>query len=160
MKELREYQARLLDRMWTQPQELRETLHHFEPDDLLKPLEAEGWSAHQVVAHLCHVEWGAFLPRFDRILKDDVPFLANFDETAWMETYYDPTVPIEELLSDFDSVRQSARDLLEETAPDGLSRIGRHPYRGERTLQWWIEYAVAHTDEHLKQLAKANNQSE
>lgn len=154
MKELREYQARLMNRLWAQPGELRQSLSAFKPNELLEPLEEGGWSAHQIVAHLCHVEWGAFLPRFDRILKDNNPFLANFDETAWMETYYDPEVPIEELLKDFDSVRQSARDLLEEATPDKMSRTGRHPYQGERTLQWWIEYAVAHADEHLKQLAK------
>jgi uncharacterized damage-inducible protein DinB len=155
MRELRKYQDRLLDRLWDQPQELRQALRAFKADELLKPLEEDGWSAHQIVAHICHVEWGAFLPRFDRILKDDTPFLANFDETGWMETFYDPTVPIEELLKDFDSVRRSARDLLEDVAPDHLSRTGRHPYQGVRTLQWWIEYAVTHTDEHLKQLAGA-----
>jgi hypothetical protein len=141
-----------MNRMGTQPQELRQALDKFEADELLKPLEKDGWSAHQVVAHICHVEWGAFLPRFDRILKHEDPFLANFDETSWMDTYYDPTVPIEELLKDFDSVRQSARDLMDEIGPDQLSRTGRHPYQGVRTLQWWIEYAVTHTDEHLKQL--------
>jgi hypothetical protein len=155
MKELREYQARLMNRMWSQPQELRQALSYFEADDLLRPLEQNGWSPHQVVAHLCHVEWGAFLPRYDRILKDEDPLLANFDETTWMETYYDSSVPIEELLKDFDSVRQSARDLLDEITPDQLSRTGRHPYQGERTLQWWIEYAVSHADEHLRQLAQS-----
>ncbi|MGD8603053.1 MAG: DinB family protein [Anaerolineales bacterium] len=155
MKELREYQARLMNRMWSQPQELRQALSSFEADDLLRPLEQNGWSPHQVVAHLCHVEWGAFLPRYDRILKDEDPLLANFDETTWMETYYDSSVPIEELLKDFDSVRQSARDLLDEITPDQLSRTGRHPYQGERTLQWWIEYAVSHADEHLRQLAQS-----
>jgi uncharacterized damage-inducible protein DinB len=154
MKEIREYQTRLLNRMWSQPKELRQALESFKDDELLQPLEENGWSAHQVVAHLCHVEWGAFLPRFDRILKDDTPFLANFDETTWMETYYDPEVTLEELLQDFDSVRQSACELLEEATPEQLSRTGRHPYQGVRTLQWWIEYAVAHADDHLEQLSK------
>ena len=154
MKELREYQARLLERLWGQPQQLRKTVEDVDAADLLVPLEKGGWSAHQVVAHMCHVEWGAFLPRFERILEDDNPFLANFDETNWMEVNYDPEVPIEELLQDFDSARQSARDLLEDLVPEQMSRTGRHPYQGERTLQWWMEYAASHTEEHLKQISR------
>lgn len=156
MKEIKEYQARLLDRMWSQPQELRQALGGYTANELLKPVEKNGWSPHQILAHLCHVEWGAFLPRFDSILKDDNPVLANFDEVAWMETYYDPEVPVEELLKDFDAVRQSARELLEEISPDQLSRTGRHPYQGVRTLQWWIEYTVSHAEEHLEQLLKTS----
>ena len=153
MKELREYQSRLVKRLWEQPQELRKVVEAFKPDEWMKPLEDEGWSVHQVVAHICHVEWGAFLPRFERILKDDKPTLANFDETGWMETNYDSEVPMEELLQDFVNVRQSAKDLLEGITPEQLSRTGLHPFQGERTLQWWMEYTAAHAEEHLKQIS-------
>jgi uncharacterized damage-inducible protein DinB len=153
MKELREYQARLVKRLWEQPQELRKIVEAFKPDEWLAPLEDEGWSVHQVVAHLCHVEWAAFLPRFDRILKDDNPTLANFDETGWMETNYDSEVPMEELLQDFENVRQSAKDLLEGITPEQLNRTGLHPFQGERTLQWWMEYTAAHAEEHLNQIS-------
>jgi hypothetical protein len=153
MKELREYQTRLVKRLWEQPQDLRKVVEAYEANEWLAPLEDEGWSVHQVVAHLCHVEWGAFLPRFKRILEDNNPILANFDESGWMETNYDPEVPMEELLQDFVNVRQSAKDLLDGVQPEQLSRTGQHPFQGERTLQWWMEYAAAHADEHLKQIS-------
>lgn len=152
MKELREYQASLLMRLWGQPKQLRKAVEDIEVAELLTPIEDGGWSVHQVVAHMCHVEWGAFLPRYERILEDDNPFLANFDETDWMQVNYDPDVPIQDLLQDFDSARQSAKDLMGDLTSEQLSRTGRHPFQGERTLQWWMEYAATHTEEHLKQI--------
>lgn len=152
MKELRAYLRRLLDTYAAQPDMLQRAVQNFSADQLHRPIEKGEWSPHQIVAHLAAAEQEALAPRLQRILDEDHPVLADWDETQWMEEIYDPERDVEEWLAQFEGARRELMPTLNKLELRSWNRTGRHPYRGERTLLWWVEYAVHHTREHLVQL--------
>ncbi|MDX1601129.1 MAG: DinB family protein, partial [Anaerolineales bacterium] len=94
----------------------------------------------------------ALAPRLRRILEEDQHSLDDWDETRWMEENYDPERDVEAWLAMFESARNDLTPRLNALELDAWNRTGRHPYRGDRTLLWWLEYAVQHTRDHLEQL--------
>jgi hypothetical protein len=152
MEELLEYRNRLIGRFAGQAEDLRLAIERFSQEALHSPLEPGGWTPHQVLAHVRDVETQAFRPRMLRILEQDHPTLEYFDEQAWMSEHYDAGEPIAALLAAFGKARESNPVLVKELPSQAWNRMAFHPHWGHRTLQWWVEYAVAHTDEHLGQL--------
>ncbi len=155
MEELQAYRQRLLARYAAQPEDLRRYLQVLAPEALHRPLEPGGWTPHQVAVHLRDAEVHALAPRIHRLCTEKEPFLENWDEAAWMRERYDPQEPLEAVLASFARARAEAYGLVRDLSGEAWSRRGRHPLRGWRTLQWWVEYAVAHTEEHLRQLGAA-----
>jgi hypothetical protein len=153
MEELIAYRARLLAQAEEQLPRLQTRLRSFNLDELHAPLERGGWSPHQVLAHLRDVEKEAFLPRFRSMLREQTPLLPYFDESQWMEQHYDQEEAPEAMVAAFAAARRSELDDLQAADPQGWSREGRHPTQGIKTVQWWFEYCVQHTEEHLRQLA-------
>lgn len=151
---LDEYRERLMDRYRKQPEELRDTMDRYVGESLLKPLEPGGWSAHQILVHVRDTEARAFVPRVIAMLEQDDPEFADFDGEAWMAAHYSPAEPIPAILEEIRRARALALKKMENLSPDGWNRTGRHPARGRKTLQWWVEYSVAHTGEHLEQLGR------
>jgi uncharacterized damage-inducible protein DinB len=153
MEELRAYRKRLLEQADGQLARLRGQVSAIGPGEGHSPLESGGWSAHQILVHMRDVEQQAFLPRIQSMLRENDPELPYFDEGAWMEQHYDREESFESLLDSFESARRELLDELISSAPGGWTRAGRHPTQGVRTVQWWFEYSVQHTEEHLRQLA-------
>ncbi len=149
---LLEYRERLLKRYSSQAAELREVMAGFAGRMLGEPLKPGEWTPHQVLAHVWSAEEFALAPRVLRILSEDSPYLENWDEVAWMADQYDSETPVESLLEGFEAHRIENGSHLAAASPDAWSRTGRHPLRGVRTLQWWVEYAIDHTEDHLGQL--------
>jgi hypothetical protein len=152
MEELRAYRARLLEQAEEQLPRLREQLKFFGGDELFEPIESGGWSPHQVLVHMRDVEQNAFLPRVQIMLREAHPELPYFDEGRWMEQHYDRAEPLDSLLESFENARQVLLGEVRAADPQGWSRDGRHPTQGIRTVQWWFEYCLQHTEEHLRQL--------
>ncbi len=153
MEELREYRQSLIGRYAAQPQALREAAGRIPASARHARAGDGGWSPHQVLAHVRDVEIGAYLPRLSRILAEERPDLADFDGEAWMAAHYDPAEPLGTLLGSFQQARHEGLALVSVLGSTGWSRTGRHPSLGERTLGWWLERAVSHAEEHLRQLA-------
>jgi hypothetical protein len=151
---LDDYRQKLIDRYRTQPQDLGSMMSRFGVESLHKPLEPGGWSAHQVLVHVRDTEAEAFSPRIVAMAEEDDPEFADFDGEAWMAAHYTPAEPVPVILDEILQVRTLALKKIEPLQPEGWNRTGRHPARGRKTIQWWVEYAVAHTDEHLEQLGR------
>ncbi len=149
---LLEYRDRLLARYRSQAEDLREVMAGFPAKAAGEPLKPGEWTPHQVLAHVWAAEEFALAPRVQRILTEESPYLENWDEAAWMAERYDSELPVERLLDGFEAQRLEKGSLLEAASPEAWSRTGRHPLRGVRTLQWWVEYAIDHVDDHLGQL--------
>ncbi len=105
-----------------------------------------------MIFHLRAAEAEAFAPRLRRILEDDQPELADFDEGAWMAEHYEPEEPVQAILHAWQQVRRESARRLDGIPAQAWSRSGRHVYWGERTLLWWVERSLAHADEHRDQL--------
>lgn len=155
MKELIEYREKLLARM-------REATVEFcnacqSSADPFSKMDGE-WSAHQIAFHVRDVEREVYGMRIRRTLNEDNPEFKNFDPDAWMETYYNRDEPLEKILSEFSSRMNEACDMLAGMPQTVWSRLSRHEALGkELTLQLWAERGLAHIEEHLSMLKKAQN---
>lgn len=155
MKELQGYLERLLQNYAEQPKRLRRALEPYSKNELRQPLAEGEWSPHQVLAHVAAAEQRAFAVRLRAIMDEERPRLKNWDETRWMEDEYDRSTGIEAMLSEFEQERCELEPRLRALELEDWSQTGRHPHHGERTLLWWLEYAVQHTRDHLRQLGVA-----
>ena len=147
-----EYRQRLLARYAAQADDLRRAVERRTATSVHLPLETGGWSAHQVLAHVRDAEVQAFAPRIRLLVDAENPSLESFDSEAWMAEHYDPQELWESILASLARARGEALARLTDLPPSGWNRSGFHPERGRRTLQWWVEYAVGHAQEHLRQL--------
>ena len=117
---------------------------------LWKPKPDE-WSAHECLTHLRDVERHVFHVRMERMVNEDNPALAFFDEVTYHKEHWNPDEPIQNIVADFVADRSAELALLE--AAD-WSRSALHPVRGPITLSWLADYTLGHTWEHLSQMMR------
>ncbi len=146
------YRRRLLERFRLQPEMVQERLRGLDREGVRAPIKPGEWSAHQVIFHVRAADEQAYGRRLMRILQEERPELEDYDEVAWMKDHYDPEESSSAILVRWQSARRGWADLLDAAPPAAWSRSGRHPFYGERTLQWWLERAVAHAEDHRRQL--------
>jgi len=153
------YRGGLLDAYGAQADGLRRALQSRAGDEH-SPLEAGGWSPHQVAWHVRAVETRAYLPRLEQLLTQDHPTLGDFDGDGWMARHYTADEAWERIVDDLQAARRSMQTRLEASPDSVWSRVGRHSYWGTRTLMWWVERSIAHIDEHIAQLSAASGSME
>ena len=147
-----DYRRRLLARYREQVDQYAGHLGGLTEAAARTPIKPGEWSAHQVLFHTFSVDENAYGPRLRRILHEDHPTLEDYDGEGWMAAHYDPGEPTGTLLDRWRAVRDGYSAEVEAVPSEAWSRTGRQSYWGERTLQWWVERAVAHADEHWRQL--------
>ena len=89
---------------------------------------------------------------YDMGLRPSPIVAADFDGDGWMAAHYDPSESTSGLLDRWRAVRRGYTADVEAAARAAWSRTGRQSYWGERTLQWWIERAVEHGEDHRRQM--------
>lgn len=154
MDELKDYLAALVEEFRTQPARWLERIEGLDKERLGIRSDADAWTAHQVSAHVMAADRHALLPRLRRILNEEHPELPNWDEAAWMAQTYDHSVALEPELGSWQQAREGLAQEFSELELSDWNRSGSHPLRGERTLLWWLEYCVHHTQDHRLQLQK------
>jgi uncharacterized damage-inducible protein DinB len=146
------YRRRLLDRYRGQVDEYARHLAALDDQAVRTPIKPGEWSAHQLLFHVSSVDEQAYGPRLRRILRESQPLLDDFDQDRWMATRYDPAEPAGAMLERWRATRQAYAAEAEAAPRDAWQRTGRQVFWGERTLQWWVERAVAHAEDHWRQL--------
>ncbi|GAB4500405.1 MAG: hypothetical protein OHK003_20600 [Anaerolineales bacterium] len=155
MKELIEYREKLMARLHQATVEFCNACQS--SADPFSKINGE-WSAHQIAFHVRNVEREVYGMRIRRTLNEDNPEFKNFDPDVWMETHYNRDEPLEKILSEFSSRMNEACDMLAGMPQTAWSRLSRHEALGkELTLQLWVERGLAHIEEHLAMLKKAQN---
>lgn len=149
---LEDYRRELLGRYLGQVDDYRSHVSGLTASAVRTAIKPGEWSPHQLIFHVRAVDQQAYGPRLEQILREDQPTLSDFDESEWMAAHYDPDETPAAILDGWASVRRRYADLLADVPPPGWSRIGRQSYWGERTLQWWVERAIAHAEDHWRQL--------
>lgn len=157
VKELGGYIDNLLAEFRAQPDQIRSLVAELGPAAQGRPQQPGPWSPHQVVVHVVATDEEALLPRLRRIQLEERPELPNWDGARWMEKHYDPSVELPALMARWREEREERARALSAAESADWNRVGLHPGQGERTLLWWLEYAVAHAKEHREQLAEANS---
>ena len=154
MRELDEYHEKLINRLEEAANEFRAACLAVTTPN--QPIEAGGWSVHQVAVHTRDVDQLVYGARARRTLSEDNPAFPNFDGDAYMSQHYDPKEPLGPILDTLVESAQALTKLLREMPSDGWSRVSSHATQGSGlTLQTWVERGLEHMEEHLATVKKA-----
>ncbi|GMV35448.1 MAG: hypothetical protein DPW15_16140 [Chloroflexi bacterium] len=156
MKELMEYREKMLARLREAAAEFCEICRSFKDPHA----NTEGdWTAHQIAFHVRDIEREVYGMRIRRALIEENPLFKNFDPDAWMAAHYNRDEPMQKILDEFWEGIRTIADQLRESPQEVWSRMSRHEaLGGELTLQLWVERSLAHIEEHLTALQKAQKQ--
>lgn len=112
-----------------------------------------GWTARQVAHHLADSEAMAYT-RVRRVIADDDPQIAGYDESTWAaRLHYDR--PIGEALAVVRAVRAASLVLLEGLTSEEWERTGYHSESGPYSVDRWLEIYAEHPHEHADQIRAA-----
>ena len=106
------------------------------------------WSAHQHLFHLLAVETEVFQPRLQRMLAEQRPVFADWNENDHMRESYLPSDDLQTLAERVMAEREKTVEILKVLTPEQWSRTGRWPL-GEVDVAWVAEHALAHGLEHF-----------
>jgi hypothetical protein len=154
MKEASGYRTQLISKLIASARKFREVC--LAVQDPFAPVEEDGWSVHQVAAHVRDVDQLVYGLRAKRTATEDNPEFPNFDGDAYAREHYSPDESLEEILDSFLQSVESLADMLRSLPTEAWSRVSRHEKLGENlTLQLWVERSLAHIEEHLETVRKA-----
>jgi DinB superfamily len=155
MKELLEYRVKLIDRLREAAQEFCLACEAIA--DPFTKVEGE-WTLHQIASHTRDVEKLVYGERILKTLHEKNPGFKSFDGDEWMAEHYKRDEPITEILNEFLRNCNNLCETLRGLPQEAWSRESRHEtIGGELTLQLWVERSLAHIEEHLQTLKKAQN---
>lgn len=154
MKELKEYRTQLINKLTTMAKEFQSVC--LAVKDPFVPLEAGGWTVHQVAAHTRDVDKLVYGMRAQKTAQEDNPEFQNFDGDEYTREHYSANEPLQEMLAGFVQNVETLAGLLRDLPPEAWSRVSRHAKLGNGfTLQTWVERDLAHIEEHLETVKKA-----
>ena len=117
------------------------------------PAEADSWTARQVAHHLADSEAMAYI-RLRRLIAEDQPLIAGYDEPEWARRlHYDR--PIAASLAVLAAVRTASLQLLESLTPDEWARSGTHSESGPYAVDDWLQIYADHSHDHAAQIRAA-----
>jgi len=115
----------------------------------------ETWSPYNIVAHLIAGEKTDWIPRAKIILSDsENKTFEPFDMEAHFKT--DQSIPIEDLLAEFKSLRKECLEELKAMQIDEkkMAETGIHPELGEANLKELLSTWVVHDLGHIAQVSR------
>jgi hypothetical protein len=157
MKELAEYRINLMKRLEEAAAEFRDEC--LKTENPSGPLEAGGWTLHQLAVHTRDVDELVYGLRVRRTAVEENPEFPNFDGEAYMSANYNDGEPLEQVITRLVENVRSLVEFLQALPTESWSRVSRHTTLGSGlTLQTWVEKDLAHIEEHLKTVKKLNHQ--
>ena len=140
-----------LERLKSTPRELVALLGTAKPE-LLRRAPAEGdWSPATIVAHLADNEL-VYSVRIRTVLTSDRPYLAAFDEDAWVRRFAELDTDPKESLARWRALRDANLRVLGSLDADEWRLTGLHAERGEQTVTHLADRLVAHDRKYLSLL--------
>lgn len=119
--------------------------------DRLDTAAAGGWTAREVVHHLADSEMTAAI-RLRRLLAEDAPVIAGYDEEAFATALRYAERPIEAALNAVKAARETSAELLGLLTEDGWARAGTHTESGRYGVEDWLRIYAAHAHDHAAQI--------
>jgi hypothetical protein len=118
-----------------------------------RPAEPEGWTARQVAHHLADSEAMSYT-RLRRLIADDEPLIAGYDEPMWARRLHYER-PIEPSIAVLRAVRAASLQLLEAIDEAEWSRTGTHTESGPYSVDGWLRIYANHPHDHAAQIREA-----
>lgn len=111
------------------------------------------WSAREVVHHLADSETIAGV-RLRRLLTEEKPAIAGYDEAAYARRLRYADRPLEPALQAFAAARATTAQLLDLMAEADWQRTGVHSESGPYSAARWLEIYAAHAHDHAGQIRR------
>ena len=146
--------AALLARYKLGYQEVAATVQGLSDAELdARPPAGDGWTPRQIVHHLADSEMTSAL-RLRRLLAEEQPALASYDEEAFARRlYYDRSIAAS--LDALRAARATSAEILERLSEAEWGRAGTHEESGRYTVATWLEIYAAHAHDHAAQIRAA-----
>lgn len=140
-----------LDRLKSTPRDLGALLGTASSELLHRSPGPDDWSPATVLSHLADAEL-VYSVRIRMALTADRPYLAAFDENAWVRRFAELDTDPKEALSRWRLLRDANLRLLSSLDPDEWDLSGLHAERGELSIAKIADLLVSHDREHLAQI--------
>ena len=111
---------------------------------------AQEWCLTEIMCHLRDAEAEVNLPRLERVLSKDNPFITGMNTDVWAEErqYFSQDGP--QALNEFQKQRQNFNNMLEEMTEENWSLPARHAIFGPINLQELVNINASHDRLHLQ----------
>ena len=154
---LRQDRAELLRRYVDGPDVVRQAVHGLTDAQLDQPAADDptnGWTARQIVHHLGDSEMTSAI-RLRRLLAEDAPTIAAYDENAFARRLHYDDRPIGASLDAMAAARATSASILERLTDEEWERAGTHEESGRYSVDDWLRIYAAHGEDHADQIRRA-----
>ena len=136
------------------PQEVLDAVDGITEAELDHRPAPDAWTAREVVLHLGDSETMSSI-RLRKLLAEDDPVIAAYDEAAWAQRLRYAGRPIEPALTLLQAVRAANLELLRGLPEEAFARTGTHTESGPYSVSTWLEIYADHAHAHADQIRRA-----
>ena len=150
--------SEVLEILESSPARLAAATSGFPTEELHEPLEVDGWSARDILAHVraCDRTWGGYI---ERIFDQDHPAFRGESPRSTIRRFDFLTLPFDTSLDGFTTDRSDLMDRLRSADASDLARRATVtlPGRGaeERTAFYYAHRIAEHEREHVHHIERA-----
>jgi HAD superfamily hydrolase (TIGR01549 family) len=116
----------------------------------VRPEENE-WSLTEILCHLRDVEAEVFLPRFEKIIGEENPFIIGLETDVWADERHYNQQDGPQALVDFITMRKKLLSQLSPLPAEAWQRPARHAIFGPTHLQELAGFTLEHDRLHIQQ---------
>lgn len=145
----------IVDRMRTSASVVRRAVESAQRGRFTEPPRDGEWSALETLTHLRDVIVHVYGLRLRRLLYEDAPVFADFDEEGYRRASLTRGESAQRLVDTIVGEHEQLARLLE-TLPDAdWGRGGRHPSLGPMSIEFLARRVGEHAEEHAAQITAA-----
>ncbi|HVM08658.1 MAG TPA: DinB family protein [Acidimicrobiales bacterium] len=121
------------------------------PDQLRRAPGPDDWAPATVLAHLADAEL-VYGVRIRMILTGDRPYIAAYDEEAWVERFAELEDDVKETLARWRALRDANLRVFASLEEGEWELTGVHAERGEQTIAQIAALMAKHDADHVDQI--------
>jgi hypothetical protein len=144
----------LIDRYRAGSEEVTRAVDGLTDDQLDRQPPDGGWTARQIIHHLADSEMTSAI-RLRRLLAEDRPVIAGYDEAEFARRLHYDDRPIGASLDALSAARTTSAEILDRLTDDEWAREGTHSESGAYSVTKWLEIYAEHAHDHADQLRSA-----
>jgi DinB family protein len=145
----------LLDRIRATTTVVREAVEVARRGRFTEPPHPGEWSALETLTHLRDVVVHVYGLRLRRLLYEEAPVFADFDEEGYRRASLARGESAEQLLDSIVGEHEQLARLLETLPDEAWGRAGRHPSLGTMSIEFLAQRVGEHAEEHAAQITTA-----
>ena len=145
----------LLDRMRATTAVVRQAVERARRGRFTEAPRTGEWSALETLTHLRDVVVHVYGLRIRRLLYEEAPVFADFDEEGYRRASLARGESAEHLLDSVVGEHEQLARLLETLPDEEWARAGRHPSLGTMSIEFLARRVGEHAEEHAAQITAA-----